>query len=86
MTENYGGFMKKIVVLFAVLATSLCIFLASCETTGLLAFADGFDAGAGGWSYVGSASSVTDCSNKSASAGYNYYRFNSELGACYGKN
>ena len=79
--------MKKILVLFAVLATSLCIVLTSCddpETASTVA--DAFSAGADGWSYVGSASSVTDCSNKSASAGYNYYRFNSELGACYGKN
>ena len=79
--------MKKILVLFAVLATSLCIVLASCddpETTSTVV--DAIGAGATGWQVVGSADNESGCAEMVASAGYSYHRFNSQNGVCYGKN
>ena len=69
--------MKKIVVLFAVLATSLCIFLASCDD-----LKDTFT----GWNYVGDATSNSDCSKKVTEAGYYFVYYDKDTGACYGKN
>ncbi len=78
--------MKKILVLFAVLATSLCIFLASCddpETASTIA--DGIGAGADGWSFIDYASSTSECIKMVDNAGYSAYRFNMDLGTCYGR-
>lgn len=71
--------MKKILLLFAVLATSLCIFFASCDSNA--DSSSSYDSG--DYTYYGNYSTQGDCINALANAGYSRYKYYSD-GSCYG--
>ena len=78
--------MKKVLVLLAVLVTSFCIVLTSCDDPETAsAVADAIGAGADGWSFVGYADSVSECKTMVLDDGYTQWRLNTGLGACYGR-
>lgn len=78
--------MKKIVIFFSVICAVLCIFLASCDDPETAAaIADGIGAETDGWSYIGTASSISECKEMAGNRGYSLYRFNTEHGTCYGR-
>lgn len=73
--------MKKLLILAGAAAVAMFGFTACDEET-----ADAAAAGLEGYSYIGHANSESECSSMAASRGYTYYRFNSSIYGCYGKN
>ena len=69
--------MKKILVLFAVLTTSICIFFAACDSN-----ADS-NSSSDDYTYYGFFSTQGECIDALANAGYTSYKYYTD-GSCYG--
>lgn len=78
--------MKKRVLLFAIVAF-MAIGFTSCFGLSDFAtgFADGYDSGSRGYSYIGTYNSATACSNACRNAGGRSYEYNPSTKNCFCK-